>query len=572
MKMNTLRKKNTLKYISFIWLLGMLSSCGTYYELNSAKYAMEKKLFTEFSQENTVIFVHSANGIIQLKDATIINKTIEATIEPTNPAEIAFYYRIMEKRSKGRYFDEESVIASRQKARQEAIQVDTLQMERDSLLDTNYYVDGIIHQVHIHSNKISKIDNKVSIHLDDITHADILKKGSSGAHVFAVIALTFMGAFLVLIIILAIACNCPHVYVQNGESYVYTNTLFTGAVSQGLERFDYKSIPDFNPSSTALTMQIRNEDQEIQHTNLIQLIAAYHDSSFEVLTDQNGVLYSISKAQKAISTKDQNGKNLSEELSDRDGSAYHFDTPSKNGMVSSFLSFSQMEEGKNAKLILSVKNSDWAGLIHQEFNTVLGNKHQQWTAKNRKKSGAKQNAELNNAGIPLQVYVKKNNKWIEVQSIQPVGNARMQSLVVPINAKHLSGKQVDIRIDGGFKLWELDYAAMDFSAPKNFEVKQLTPTSVSGDSAFYQTLQKDDQLYMSTASRSEAVSVHFEGLKSQNRTLFIQSKGYYIRQDVQKGKPDWMQMAKMTRSHGIARFSQDVFLRYLNDFGQLSKN
>jgi hypothetical protein len=113
---------------------------------------------------------------------------------------------------------------------------------------------------------------------------------------------------------------------------------------------------------------------------------------------------------------------------------------------------------------------------------------------------------------------------------------------------------------------------MDFSAPKNFEVKQLTPTSVSGDKGFYQALQKDDELYMSTASGSEAVSIQFEGLKPQNRTLFIQSKGYYIRQDVQKGKPDWMQMAKMTRSHGLARFSQDIFLRYLNDFGQLSKN
>jgi hypothetical protein len=570
--MNTLRKKNTLKYISFIWLLGMLSSCGTYYELNSAKYAMEKKLFTEFSQENTIIFVHSPNGIIQLKDATIINKTIEATIEPTNPAEIAFYYRIMEKGSKGRYFDEESVIASRQKARQEAMRVDTLQTEGDSLIDNNYYGDGIIHQVHIHTNKVSKIDKKVSIQLVDIIHAEILKKTSAAGRVISVIAITLLSAFLVFTIILAISCNCPHVYVQNGESYVYTNTLFTGAVSQGLERFDYKSIPDFNPSNTSLSMQIRNEDQEIQHTNLIQLIAAYHDPSFEVLTDQNGVLYSISKAQKAISTKDQEGKNLSAELSDKDGSVYHFDTPSKNGMASSFLSFKQIEEGKNAKLILSVKNSDWAGLIHQEFNTTLGNKHQQWTAKNRKKSGAKQNTELKNAGIPLQVYVKKNNKWIEIQSIQPVGNASMQSLIVPIDAKYVSGKQVEIRIDGGFKFWELDYAAMDFSAPKNFEVKQLTPISVSGDSAFYQALQKDDQLYMSTASGSEAVSVQFEGLKPQHRTLFVQSKGYYMRQDVQHGKPDWMQMAKMTRSHGIARFSQDIFLKYLNDFGQLSKN
>ena len=570
--MKFIRSKTFITTMCLIWLTGIISSCGTYYQLSEVQYGMEKRLFNELNVENTIVFVHISNEMFQLKDVTLNNKNIlQGTITPTNPAEEAFYNRINETHSKKMNFKKDLVIQSREKANKEGIQVDTLLLDENTPIDESTFDNGIIHQIHLHSKSLSNIDNKISLDLKDLIHVAFFKK-TSNTEAGAKVVIILLSAFLVFTIILAISCNCPHVYVQNGESYVYTNTLFTGAVSPGLERFDVKSIPDFNPSSNDLTMQIRNEDQEIQHTNLIQLIAAYHDPSFDVMTDQNGVLYSISKAQKAISTKDQDGKNLSAELSKKDGSVYHFDTPSKNGMASSFLSFNQIEEGKNAKLILSVKNSDWAGLIHQEFNTALGNKHQQWTAKNRKKSGAKQNAELKNAGIPLQVYVKKNNRWIEVQSIQPVGNASMQSLVVPIDAKYVSGKQVEIRIDGGFKLWELDYAAMDFSAPKNFEVKKLTPTSVSSDTEFYQALQKDDQLYMSTASGSEAVSIQFEGLKPQNRTLFIQSKGYYIRQDVQKGKPDWMQMAKMTRSHGLARFSQDIFLRYLNDFGHLSKN
>jgi hypothetical protein len=531
---------------------------------------MEKRLFNEINVENTIVFVHISNEMFQLKDVTLNNKNIlQGTITPTNPAEEAFYNRINETHSKKMNFKKDLVIQSREKANKEGIQVDTLLLDENTPIDESTFDNGIIHQIHLHSKSLSNIDNKISLDLKDLIHVAFFKK-TSNTEAGAKVVIILLSAFLVFTIILAISCNCPHVYVQNGESYVYTNTLFTGAVSQGLERFDVKSIPDFNPSSSDLAMQIRNEDQEIQHTNLIQLIAAYHDPSFDVMTDQNGVLYSISKAQKAISTKDQDGKNLTAELSEKDGSAYHFDTPSKNGMASSLLSFNQIEEGKNAKLILNVKNSDWAGLIHQEFNTALGNKHQQWTAKNREKSGAKQNTELKNAGIPLQVYVKKNNRWIEVQSIQPVGNASMQSLVVPIDAKLLSGNQVEIRIDGGFKLWELDYAAMDFSAPKNFEVKQLTPTSVSGDTEFYQALQKDDQLYMSTASGSEAVSIQFEGLKPQNRTLFIQSKGYYIRQEVQTGKPAWMQLAKLSRNHGIARFSQEVFFKYVNEFDQLS--
>ena len=568
--MKFIRSKTFITTMCLIWLTGIISSCGTYYQLSEVQYGMEKRLFNEINVENTIVFVHISNEMFQLKDVTLNNKNIlQGTITPTNPAEEAFYNRINETHSKKMNFKKDLVIQSREKANKEGIQVDTLLLDENTPIDESTFDNGIIHQIHLHSKSLSNIDNKISLDLKDLIHVAFFKK-TSNTEAGAKVVIILLSAFLVFTIILAISCNCPHVYVQNGESYVYTNTLFTGAVSQGLERFDVKSIPDFNPSSSDLAMQIRNEDQEIQHTNLIQLIAAYHDPSFDVMTDQNGVLYSISKAQKAISTKDQDGKNLTAELSEKDGSAYHFDTPSKNGMASSLLSFNQIEEGKNAKLILNVKNSDWAGLIHQEFNTALGNKHQQWTAKNREKSGAKQNTELKNAGIPLQVYVKKNNRWIEVQSIQPVGNASMQSLVVPIDAKLLSGNQVEIRIDGGFKLWELDYAAMDFSAPKNFEVKQLTPTSVSGDTEFYQALQKDDQLYMSTASGSEAVSIQFEGLKPQNRTLFIQSKGYYIRQEVQTGKPAWMQLAKLSRNHGIARFSQEVFFKYVNEFDQLS--
>ena len=572
MKMNSLRKKNTLKYISFIWLLGILSSCGTYYELNSVNYGREKKLMKEFQLENTIIFVHSGNEIIQLKDAKIINETIEATIEPTNPAELAFYYRIMTKRSQGMCFDEDNVFASRQKARQEAIKVDTLQIERDSLIDNNYYGDGIIHQVHLHSKKISKIDNKVSIQLDDIFKASIFEKDSIVARAIVVIAIILMSAFLILIIITAIACNCPHVYLENGNTFSYTNTLFTGAVSKGLERFDYKLIPDFYPSNSTLNMQIKNEDQELQHTNVLQLIAAYHDPSIEVLADQRGKLYSIAKAISASSAKDERGASINELIEESDGAVYEFDTPSKNGIASTFLSFNASQETKQGKLVLSLRNSNWAGFIHQEFNQALGSQHQKWVSNNYKKSGEKQLEQMKEAGIPLIVWVKKNNKWIELESIQPIGNAEMQSIVVPIDEAYLNHEKVEIRLDGAYRFWTLDYAALDVSAPQAFETQKLNAAFVSGDPLNVSALQQDDHQYLTTNIGSEPISVRFEGLKQGNRTLFIQSKGYYIRQDVQHGKPDWMQMAKMTRSHGIARFSQDIFLKYLNDFGQLSKN
>ena len=571
MKINILCKTHTLKYISFIWLLGILASCGTYYQLNSAKYAMEKKLITEFTQENTVIFVHSANGIIQLKDATIINKTIEATIEPTNPAEITFYYRIMEKRSKERYFDEESVFNSRQKARQEAMRVDTLQMERDSLIDNNYYGDGIIHQVHLQTNKITKIDDKVSIQLDDIIHADILKKGSAAGRVIQVIVYVLLSAWLLWIIIVGILCNCPHIYVQNGVSFEYTNTLFTGALNKQLERYDYKNLLDFHPEQSSLHLQIKNEDDEKQFTNLLGLKVAYHSPSFQVMTDKYGKLYSISSPTKPTHTIDQENLDQSERIASDDESYFSFDSRTKNGLGSAHLTFAKPSDISNAKLILNLKNSDWAGYIHQKFLENIGTHQKEWIESNSKKSTAELQKALKKGGIPLVVYVKKNNKWIEIETIQPIGNAGDQSVVIPIDPKLLTDSSIEIRLQSGFKFWDLDYVAMDFSKQQAFEVQHISPSFVSGEQSNLKSLASNDEAYLMTESHSDPISVRFDGLQTnKSRTLFIESKGYYVRNKMETNHPNWMELAKISRKNGLGRFSQETFLKSLMSFQQMN--
>lgn len=568
MKMNLIRSKNVLKSISLIWLVGIVSSCGVHYKLKPVNFNIKGRLLSEITQENSVIFVHSKNELIQLKGALIVDDKLEAFQVETDQAEFKFYQRIINTYSRKAYFNKEDVLATRDRVKN-AVITDTIKLIDDQQFSEANGSSDIIHQVHIYAEKMSQNGNSIQIDLSDIYEMEIFKREANTAIVYAILIL---GAILLLIFVIAIAisCACPHVYLENGASYSYTNTLFTGAVSQELERFDYKLIPDFHPNKSTLNMQIHNEEQEIQHTNVLQLIAAYHDPSIQVLADQRGQLYSISNATSASSAKDQRGATMHELVAESDGAVYEFDTPSKNGIASSILTFQTTQEARQAKLVLSLRNSDWAGLIHKEFINALGSHHQKWASKNRTQSGAKQLQEMKEAGIPLIVSVKKNNKWVELETIQPIGNAEMQSLVVPIDASFLSNGKVEIRIDGAYRFWTLDYAAMDFSAAQEFETQKLNPTFVSGDPLNVLALNVDDHQYLTTSAGSEAISVRFEGLKAEHRTLFVQSKGYYIRQDIQKGKPAWAQLAKISRNNGLARFSQDVFFKYVNQFEQLS--
>jgi hypothetical protein len=551
-----------------IWLTGIISSCGTYYKLGSATYGRERKLLEGITQENTVIFVHSANELLQLSNAKISNNVLEGTLIPTNPAEVAFYNRIQSKYSRQMYFKQEQINEARYKAYQEQIKIDTLQLTDNSENNPGYLQDEKIHQVHIYANNVSKNENTISIDLKSINNVSFFKKSSNPG---SVILVATLGVFLLLIIVLAIACNCPHVYLQNGETFEYTNTLFTGALSEKLERYDYKELQDFNPDKRSLFMQIKNEDNEKQFTNLLGLKVAYHDPSFQVMTDKNGNLYSISSPTKPIHTVDQEDTDQLTSIASDDESYFSFDSRTKNGLVSTDLMFSKPSDASNAKLILNLKNSEWAGYIHQKFLENLGTYQKDWVQSNSKKTTEQQQQALKKGGVPFVIYVKKRNKWMEVETIQPIGNASDQSIVIPIDEKLLTEDSIEIRLQSGFKFWELDYAAMDFSKQKEFDIQTISPSFVSGNETNVTALLSNDNSYLMTESGSEPISVRFDGLNSgKNRTLFLESKGYYVRNKMETNEPNWLELAKISRKHGLGRFSQEMFLKSIMTFQQLN--
>lgn len=568
MNMKFIRSKSFITTMCLIWLTGIISSCGTYYKLGSATYGRERKLLEGITQENTVIFVHSANELLQLSNAKISNNVLEGTLIPTNPAEVAFYNRIQSKYSRQMYFKQEQINEARYKAYQEQIKIDTLQLTDNSENNPGYLQDEKIHQVHIYANNVSKNENTISIDLKSINNVSFFKKSSNPG---SVILVATLGVFLLLIIVLAIACNCPHVYLQNGETFEYTNTLFTGAVSEKLERFDYKELQDFNPDKRSLFMQIKNEDNEKQFTNLLGLKVAYHDPSFQVMTDKNGNLYSISSPTKPIHTVDQEDTDQLTSIASDDESYFSFDSRTKNGLVSTDLKFSKPSDASNAKLILNLKNSEWAGYIHQKFLENLGTYQKDWVQSNSKKTTEQQQQALKKGGVPLVIYVKKRNKWMEVETIQPIGNASDQSIVIPIDEKLLTEASIEIRLQSGFKFWELDYAAMDFSKQKEFDIQTISPSFVSGNETNVTALLSNDNSYLMTESGSEPISVRFDGLNSgKNRTLFLESKGYYVRNKMETNEPNWLELAKISRKHGLGRFSQEMFLKSIMTVQQLN--
>lgn len=558
-----------------LWLIGILSSCGSYHKLKNINGNYKTVLESESKNDSKVYFVHTNNEVFQIEQPNIKSDILTGLIIPTDEVELSFYKEAESNYPKFILKNSLDLADSKKSYQEGKVYIDSFQMSKIDVSEVK--ANKIKQQIHIHTTKYSKSGTQISIKLSDISDMKILKKslkksGNNVVIVLLTVILVIGGLIGLLLLIIVLSCDCPHVYIDNGKGLVFTNTMFTGSVSDKLERFDYKTLPDFHPTSSDFSFQIRNEEKENQFTNKIALTVAYHDASVQVIPSINGDLFTISNPQAATSYKAHDGAVLKSELQSKDNYPFSFNRPTKNGLVSANLQFDKPNDIENTKLVINVKNTDWAGFVHQQFLQNLGSYDEKWQASNKKLSTDEQLAAMKKAGIPLVVYLKKNNKWIEIETIQAVGNAGDQSIVIPIDSKLLTDDKINIRIDGGFNLWEMDYAAMDFSKPAPFEIQNLSPSYVSGSENNIKSLLSDDKNYLMAKMGSEPISVSFNGLKTNyaSRTIILQSKGYYLREDKQEGKPNWNKLSQLSRKNGFGKFSQDLYLNRISDLSKVS--
>lgn len=419
-------------------------------------------------------------------------------------------------------------------------------------------------QTHLYVDTISQNEHeRITLSYKDVNNAETLKYnkllnfGSS-------LGFTVAGLGVGIGVLALLTCNCPHAYTFDGHAFHYTNTLFTGATAKNLERNDFKILPDYSPDSDSYEMIIKNEENESHYTNLIELLVVNHDANVEVVSDQNGTIHSLSKLETAKNIVDQNGVDLSNELSFRDDVAYSFDHVSEENMINTFASFTKPENVSNAKLVLKLKNTEWAAVVYKSFASMMGDKYEGWVEKNHARTPEEANAGMKSAGVPMIVSIKKGDEWIDIETVSLVGEPNYNTLAFPIDQSLISGENIEIRLQAGFKFWNLDYVAMDFSQDANLETETIKPSIADGSSHYISALSKDDDLYMEHAVSGDSTYLKFEGLKStgEKRTIILRSKGYYISNEEYAGTPYWKELMKLRAPGGLSRLSQELFVEY----------
>lgn len=528
------RNKSSQRIMSVftgLMYLFFLNSCN-FYRVNEKEINPEKPSTIVGQKPSVINMIHVGSNMWQLSNLALSGSGFSATLIEADPNAVEFYKNA--KSHNGNYTVSKEDLRY---ALQTHFFVDTLDVSSANITFTN----------------------------EQITKLEILEKNknASGAANATIITLAVVaGVIGGIILLIVIICGCPHVYVSTNGAYEYFNTLFTGANLPNLERDDFKVMPKIDPQSDVFDFLIKNEEMENQYTNLLELLVVSHSLDSKIIPDQDGNLFSVLDATQPSLAVNESGKNLLSDLSTCDKQGYLFNDQSATSTDYVYANFKVNGDKENAKLILDLKNTQWSAFVNHEFSKNLGKHFDKWQNKNIKKAEEEIFKTRKDAGVYLTVSVEHNKVWKEISTLELIGDVNYSSLVVTIPAELIEGDEVKIKLSAGFMFWDLDCISMDFSPQEEFTVERIHPNSVSsetGENQLEQVLQ-NDQNYMVQHPGDSPIKVAFSQLPkaSENRTIILHSRGYYVSIEEFEGSPN-MAKLKEIKANGFGAYSKDLF-------------
>lgn len=511
-----------------LWLLVIAlftTQCRLYYRhpigVGEFQYKPDKRARLSYN-----IVLHSGTNMFELRSPVITENGIKGTVVVLNPSLVPLYERSFKKkffRAKG--------------------------------LENKPYVK----QLHLHISPLVTAGSELELRFTDIQKIEIIEAniGMSVLTSTVVVVTSYMATMIIAILIM---CNCPHAYTFDGQDWVYTNSLYTGAVHQALERYDFKTLRDYNQTQTSYVIQLRNEQDEIQYTNELKLLAAYHPVGTTVVLDQQGQVYCFSQKIKPIWTQDDNQRDRTDEIKTADQLAFSFDASDQSKFAHLYASFETSQINSSAVMVIRAKNSNWGGFVYKQFTELFGDKYANWVQHNADKTNAELARNIDKTGILLDVEIKNGKHWERIDQIQLVGDLAYNNVAVKIPSKYLNKNLLEVRLKCGFRFWEIDELYLAQSNEKDIEVIEYP---ASGSTDVYNKLASNDDQYFEHRQGEPTLQLYFEGLKNQNRSLFIKSKGYYRSFKNYEGRPDYKTLLSIRKDGGLSAFSMAQFEEYM---------
>jgi len=242
------------------------------------------------------------------------------------------------------------------------------------------------------------------------------------------------------------------------------------------------------------------------------------------------------------------------------------------------LSFKPTNDNNKAKLVLQLKNSYWFDYLYGEFTSHFGNRYDTWKKKQNKQPAEKMIQWIRDQEIPLSVYVSTATGWKEVIKLNTIGPLTNRQVVIPIELSNQSKDSVRIKLSTGFKFWELDYTAIDFSAEEPVKVTKISPYYAVDEKGndVLQQLTGNDEKYLAQLETGNYATLKYKFAKQtepdKSYSVVFVTKGYYEPIREYTGKPDIAFLKSFREPGSMSRFSKNKYQSIIKEQSIIALN
>jgi hypothetical protein len=435
----------------------------------------------------------------------------------------------------------------------------------------------LLNEVHLYVNpNIALQGTKLTIAHIDLERLDVYNHSTKHTTAYSIlfgIALV-PAAWLALTLLWLLAMlltgnSCPFIYTYNGEDFVFAGEIYSGAVYEPLERHDYLLLPDLVEDNGEYKLKISNQLEEVQHTNLLELLVFDHEADREVLVDKYGSPHAISGPLPPVSAVNLKGDEVLKLIEKEDDLIYVGDDPSKDpplldGVI---LTFDLPENKDQVDLVIEAKNSYWLDFVYHNFRDMLGASYKMWMKKQADGDPEKMKDWSLSQNIPLSVYVMADGEWVFQDYYNTVGPMAFKKDVLSLDVSEMGDGPLQIKLQSGSYFWELGYAGLSLN--EEMELHMVTLPLLSGideeNQDIRDVLLSDDEMYYVQPEIGNEASLIFKApdLQGKDRTIVLHSKGYYqIKQDP-KGAPKLKALKEIRKSGNFNRYSNELMQEML---------
>lgn len=510
-----------------------------YYTYSSDNQATVEKV-DKLSQSPNYIIIHQTDLAFHLSDIRIDNtaQTISGTLQKLPPDHL-------------QYLETKPWPGSSNHYRKKA---------KNSQMNS----PQVINEVHLYTRNQALAENaQVTIPISDIEKMEVYDPdtgATTASFILGGVGVTAASVVVIGIIILLVKSSCPFVYADDGQEYVFTGEIFSGAIFKNLQRNDFMMLPVTDSLST-ISITIANKLKEKQFIDHVSLLRVEHATHNRVLVDRFGKVHAVDNFV-PLTSATVHGTDIATQLRAKDNIQFSFDSDKGEDYFNEVeLTFPKPKQVSEGHLVMHTKNTLWSDYLFGEFTQLFGENYTKWIEKQNNNPEVGKEGWTEKQGMNMSVFMETVSGWQYVDKVELVGPLAYRDIVMPIDLKNHTGDKVRIKVTSAFMMWDVDFMGMDYSDDTDIKIETLSLTTaianeqpidaavlVKADKNFHEQLVTGDELNLTFKNK---------GSVDSRVSFVLQSSGYYNHVREYTGEPELVELLSFRSKGRFSRFSKE---------------